>query len=287
MDSESQEAVSPEIVPPGEQSDTPSDTESATIEPPKDDKFASKFAALARKERLTVEREKALSEREKQLQEKAQLIEAEEQFRAEVKANPHKVLERYGITYDELTRYLLTDGMPQPEDKLTKVEQEIQQLKELREQEKREAEESRLKAEEEFVESTIQRYKEEIDTYIQENSSEYELIIANNAVNDVYEVCQEYFLQTGKVLAPAEAAKWVENHYLEEAEKLLKLNKIAARVKPEPQVATETKSNGAREQVTPKTLTNNQVLSDPISRPNQSMTREERLKAAVKHLRYL
>jgi len=73
---------------------------------------------------------------------------------------------------------------------------------------------------------------EEITGYVNENDS-YELIRANDAVDLVYQVIEDYHAQTGQVLNMKEAADHVESHLEEQAQKLFKLNKFKSRLAPE------------------------------------------------------
>jgi len=76
----------------------------------------------------------------------------------------------------------------------------------------------------------IQRgFKNEINEYVDSNLEKYELIKANEANELVYDVIEEHYNDSGRILDIEEAAQAVENYLEEEAEKLLKLGKLRSK----------------------------------------------------------
>lgn len=228
---------------------TASETESTQEQrPEQDDKFASKFAALSRKEKALRERESEIEARMAELE--ARLVPKEEEKKPELpldvrlKKNPLQTLEELGLPYEKLTELVLNDGqLPlemqmqlMKEEMDRKYQSEIEKLRsELTEKEKNKLKEQESRA--------VENYMAEISNFIESAKSEdgtakYELIQANDASDLIFEVVQEYYNENGRILSNEEAADYVESYLEEEAEKLFKLNKLKSKfgTKPEEEV---------------------------------------------------
>jgi len=72
-------------------------------------------------------------------------------------------------------------------------------------------------------------FQNEIESFVNSNGEEFELIKANDANDVVYEVIEEHYNETGKILDIKEAAQAVESYLEDEAEKLLKLGKLRSK----------------------------------------------------------
>ena len=146
--------------------------------------------------------------------------------------NVPKVLESLGLSLQDVIDHALNqaeaevlDKDDSPEGKIRKLEQKLQQF-ETKEQEKerlaREAEEKRVQQQ---IDETISTFKSEISSFIETNAETYELIAAQEATESVFEVIEENFNRTGKVMSIEEAATLVENYLEEEAKKILSRSK--------------------------------------------------------------
>lgn len=218
-------------------------------QPEQDDKFASKFAALSRKEKALRERESEIEARMAELE--ARLAPKEEEKKPELpldvrlKKNPLQTLEELGLPYDKLTELVLNDGqLPlemqmqlMKEEMDRKYQSEIEKLRsELTEKEK-----SKLKEQESRA---VENYMTEISNFVENAKSEdgtakYELIQANDASDLIFEVVQEYYNENGRILSNEEAADYVESYLEEEAEKLFKLNKLKSKFGTKPEEEAE------------------------------------------------
>ena len=69
----------------------------------------------------------------------------------------------------------------------------------------------------------------EIDAFVNSKPEQFELIQANEAKDVVYDVIEEHYNETGKILDIEEAAQAVESYLEEEAEKLLSLGKLRSK----------------------------------------------------------
>ena len=258
-------------------------TETATVEP---DKFASKFAALSRKEKALRDREAQIDARLAEIEAKAK--EQEEKFGKyaslgeRLQTEPIKVMEEEGLTYEQLTQMILNDGNPTPEMQIQRLRDEIEgkytnEVANLR-KELEEKEEAQKQAKHEEV---IENFMGEITEFVNKDE-QYEFIRANNAVNLVYSVIEEYHQETGRILSTKEAADQVESHLEEEAKKFVKLKKIQGMLKPsEPdQEPTEPKSTESS-----PTLSNTQSSQVPNS-AERKLSYEESLQEAAKLIKW-
>lgn len=249
------------------------------------DLFASKFAALSRREKALRQREKEMESRLADLESKLQASEApKEEPKVEevpleyrLRSNPLQTLEELGLNYQTLTELALNDGKLSPDMKLDLLRQDLEkkhqsEIEELRNQ----ILEDKRAREEEKYEQTINNFKAQISEVVS-TSPEFELIQANDAVDVVYDVIEQHYKDTGRILDTKEAAEQVENFLMEEAQKLLKLNKLAQR-----------KAEEVKPPVTKKatpTLTNSQAAQVP-HREEKLLSNEESLARAAQMIKW-
>jgi len=207
-------------------------------EPEKSDDFSRKFAALSRREKeiraKEAEYDKRIAELEERLNSFNQKSEPEPEpelpIEYRLKKNPLKALEEMGLSYDKLTELALNDGKLTPEMQMRLMREELEgdYKKKFEELENRLLEKE--KSDEQRRYDDIQRgFKNEIDEYVNSNLDKYELIQANEANDIIYDVIEEHYNDTGRILDIEEAAEAVENYLEEEAEKLLKLGKLRSK----------------------------------------------------------
>ena len=197
-----------------------------TAQPQDTEQFDSKFAALSR-------REKALREREAQLEQKYGNKQKEVPLEYKLKQNPLKALEEMGLSYDKLTELALNDGQLTPDMQMRLMRDEL----ESDYKNKFEALENRLnekeKADEESRYNSVkENFMGEIDYFVKNNKDSYEFVAHNEAKEVVYDVIEEHYNETGRILDIKDAVNAVESYLEEEAEKLFQLNKIKSRFEP-------------------------------------------------------
>lgn len=271
----------------------PATPETPTPAPPKEDPMGKRFAALSRRDKeLQAERETFKKEQEsfkneretfKSEQSKMQkLVEAV----ANAKGNPKALLDAAGVTYDELTRFILNDGKPDPDAKLTEIEKKIEQER----QERLDAEAARERREQEAAEKhiggMIDAYRKECDEFIKQNPDTYEAIIANNAYDLVFITIRDHFAERGEILSPESAAQIVEAEFDAQIAKTLSLKKVQSKLAPppaQPKESLKTKIEGPKTKPVVKTITAQHVApaAPPVS---GSLGKNERLKRAMEKL---
>jgi hypothetical protein len=214
--------------------------EEAPEEGSNQDQFASKFAALSRKEKALRERESEYESKFEEMERRLADYETRDQepevdWEDMLRNNPLKALEEAGLGYDKLTELALNDGKLTPDMQLAAMRQELendykQKFEELEDRlNQREQQEQDT-----YYDSIQQNFQDEIGNMVQQNPEKFELIAASEADGLVYDVIEEHYNETGRVLDIEEAADAVESYLEEEANKLMKLKKISNRLGIDP-----------------------------------------------------
>lgn len=184
-------------------------TEAPKPEEEKHEFLSPKFALLAKEQ-------KRLADERKRIQEDRKNPEFQEfleykKLKASAKSDPLTALEKLGLTYDELTDYVIS-GKHTKDPAIRTLEEKIAKMDAERvEREK--------KVQEELKEAQLNQFKSEIKEECLKASDELELVNIYQAHNLVYNVIQEYYDKTEKVMPIQEAAKKVEAYLEEESKK--------------------------------------------------------------------
>jgi DNA repair ATPase RecN len=256
----------------------PVEAAAPVVEAPKEeDNFAKRFAALSRKEKEI----RAAQEEAKALKDKYTDYETAKKL---AKVNPHEFLEKFGVTYEELTEYYI-NGRPKVDPKVQEIEERLATFQ-------KQAEEKEKKLQEEVRQSAIAKFRTEQESFVKSAGEKFELVNAAKAYDLVYQVTQEYFdANKDKVeniadamLSHEKAAEMVENHLEQELEKFSSTGKLKNKfgVKQDPKTETLAKIEQAKES---KTLTNSMTGS---ANPNTSrpLTREESIERAARLIKW-
>jgi len=262
------------------------------------DEFSSKFAALSRKEKeFRVEKEQWESQRSEYEAMKAELEQLKaasnnnndtnnEQVKEELpleyrlRRNPLETLKELGLDYSTLTDLAINDGKMSPEMQMKLMQEDLDskyekkfgsQIEELKAEIA-----AKEKAESEArVQNAVEEFNNKINDHITSNAEEYELISANKANNLVYDVIEQHYNDSGRMLDVKEAADAVESYLLDEAQKLMKLNKLSGlRKEAEP----VNKPDLFRQ--SPTTLSNVQSAQTPKLAERKLSNEESKAKAA-------
>lgn len=254
--------------------------------PQQSDDFSKKFAALSRKE-------KALRDRESEWQNKFQELEArlkeyetaqaapEEPTKPELpleyrlKKDPLGTLDELGLSYDKLTQLVVNDGKLPVEDQLNLLQEDISTkfMSKIEELETKLAEKEKMEAEAKMSEA-VNGFKSEINTFIESNSEDYELVNASSQQDLIYEVIEAHYEETGKIMDIKEAADAVEEHLLEEATKIAKLNKLSKILPKDESLEPEMKVQS------PPTLSNAHAATSSTVAEQRLSDEESKVKAA-------
>ena len=197
------------------------------------DQFASKFAALSRKEKALRDRESEyeskFEEMERRLAEyETNSQEPEVDWEHLLRNDPLGALEEAGLGYDKLTELALNDGRLTPDMQMSAMREEIERDYKRKFEDLEERLQAKEEAEvEEYYNNVQDNFQEEIGSFVSQN--DYELINASEANGLVYDVKEEHYNDTGRILDMKEAADAVESYLEDEAMKLMRLNKISSR----------------------------------------------------------
>src|SRR3990167_1076493 len=117
--------------------DAPVEPTSTTETPPPkvEDKFASKFAALSKKEKAIKERESLYSQKDKEYADKEKAYSQWENLRTNAKQNPWAVIKELGIDFNTISEQWMEENTATPESKeIRAIRAEIEALKQEKEE---------------------------------------------------------------------------------------------------------------------------------------------------------
>ena len=241
--------------------------------PKEDPDLSRRFAAIARRER-------ALQQREAQAKEQLESVQRFEAARKAARTNPIAFLQEAGLSFQEITDYVLNDNQPSPDA-------QIKALKEQIEQDKRDREALEAQRREQELNGTVQGFQRQIQSFVDSQGDTYELIRENGAYGTVFEVIEQYWNQNGQMLPVDVAAKHVEDYLEAQARRLLGLKRFAPKEAP-PAQTQETMSaptNAVGANPPPKTLTNDIVPSSGATQ-NRYLSDDESKREVAKLLRW-
>lgn len=256
----------------------------ATIEnkeaPKKDDNLSARFAALAKKERMIMDQTKRLKEMEERLKASEERVKKFEELN-----DPLEALKAKGWTYEDLTKRILNDNKPTPEEEVRGVRSEVERLrKELEEKERLSLEAQKQKTEEEAAQQ-VARFKESISDHIKQNAEKFELTSKYEMTEQVYQIIFDNFEKTQKLMTIDEAVNQMEAQLQKEAEEFMgtkyfqtmiaKFNEKQAQSQKQP----DSKPTTNQTQFGQKTLTNQVNSSAPSMLPPK--TENDRLQRAL------
>jgi hypothetical protein len=259
------------------------DTSTSEASPPaaapvKEPALSSQYAQLARKEKALRAQQLEL----KSQQAKIQAMEAEFKAKSaqtpaepdkskyitidELKANPWDVLQRTGLTYEQLTQQALSAPSPQEQQMVSEIQALKNELKALRtghDETRKAMEEQQTTAYKQAVSQIRSDVKKLVDS-----DANFEMTSATDSVSDVVELIEKTFKEDGVLLSVEEAAQAVEDHLLEEATRLAKLKKVQSRLSAAPATPSKPAQKQSPNPAAPvqtKTLSNNMGSSRPLS----------------------
>lgn len=207
-------------------------------EPVQDDKqLASRFAQLAKREkamRAQAQIQKAaLDKREADIKAREDAASKPQSpafdpkeyiSRNKLKENAFAILNEEGITYDQLTQQAIQSQQaknPLYDAKIEKLEAEIQRLSQASEKSNKtyeEAQQSQYKA-------AVEQIRKDVAALVKTDPN-YEVVRATGSINDVVELIEETYKETGEIMSIEAATEEVENYLIDEASKLSNIDKI-------------------------------------------------------------
>lgn len=262
------------------QSPVPVEAEKPPVEAPapevkkEDEPLSVRFAALTKREKQIQEREKAIKDQEAKFK-------SFELNKENVRKSPKEALESVGMTFEDFTKAYLDqlDG----KEHTPSVEDKVQELyARIEAKEKAELEQKEQAKKDAEVEA-IENFKAQVKDFVAADKEKFELINEAGLFDEVYNVIEEYFNETGELLTTEKAAEHVENHLFEEGQKLLKAKKFAPKAPEAPEVKKQDSAPLGT------TLTNKQTPSSAAqatTASNKLLSNEESLARAAALLKF-
>jgi hypothetical protein len=250
-----------------------------------EDKFSSRFAAMAKREREFLEKQEAWKkerdERDAHYKSQEEKYSKYESFQDKLNNDPLSTMAEYGWDYGKLTDKAL--GLAQEEADYD-PRKEIEALRnELKRRDTEAADKAAAAAKEEEDRRVQQENDKTLDSYrvqvreVVGDAAKYELISAHDATEDVLTLAIEYYKKYQEILAPEKAADMVEAELEAQARKFLALTKFKNQDSKESQ--SEKESLGYKAPTPSKTLSNeNTAGNNPLASESRYMTDEEQSK---------
>ena len=247
-----------------------------------DDQFSRKFAALSRREKEIRAKEAEYEHRMRELEGRLQELqnppeEPQAPIEERLRRNPFETLEELGLGYDKLTELALNDGQLTPEMQMRLMKDELEHGYKSKFEEL-EARLAQKEEEEEYnkYESIENNFKQEIESFVN-SKDEFELINANGASDLVYEVIEEHYNDTGRVLELDEAAQAVESYLEDELEKLMSLGKVKSKFSPRQEQVFKRQ---------PSPTLSNAHSAQAYQRADRPLSNEQSVKEAAKLIKW-
>lgn len=236
--------------------------------PPKPDRIAPNLSVLVRKEQAILKQKQAMAQERAQIQ--AQMAEAQkwreereawQRQQQEFRLNPHKLLEHYGLSFDQLQSFYMNDGKPTPDMHVQAIKSEVEALKAQRLKEEQERQKAQQQAQEAHMKQVETQLRGSIGDFVQKNAETYELIAANGADQVIYDIMEEHYNRTGQLLTIKQSADMLEEHLTEQFKKLQQAKKFQKPPAQEGTTPAAASSPPKSAQPTTSTLTNKSTAS--------------------------
>lgn len=251
----------------------------------------SRFAALSRKEKAILEKEKALKEQNARIGEIEELL-------GNAKENPMSLLEKAGISFDDLVQQQL--GIAKEEEKADDPNEKYKMLEnKLEEMEKRLADEKE-QAKSQAEEQAIDDFKYQISSHIEDNASEFEIINHLGEQELVFNLIEQHYNDTDEILEVGKACRMIEDQLFETfkgaAEKIGKLRgliptaqepELGEKVEEKAEIKPAQESIHERQKMRARTLSNKNVASTSLPKKGYGIgDRDQSIAEAAKLIKW-
>jgi len=250
-------------------------------EPAPEKPRADRFALLARKEQDLLRKQQAVRQQQAQLARQAEELRAFEQAKKQALLNPLDALKQLGLTYEQITEFVLNDNKPTPNAEVMSVRQELEEFKRAQREEQEKLLEQQREMQTREQQAIIESFREEVGEYVSQHAETYELTNLYGGANLVSDVIEEHFKQSGKLLTIPEAAKLVEEHYEELARKAQQTKKFA--VTQQKVASTQAQTAAPAPRMGP-TLSNDLSANVAAGVPKSPRSDADRIAAALARL---
>jgi len=241
--------------------------EAAALQP-KPAEGSNRFAFLAKKEAAIVRQRhelkaqmEALANQRSEVEKLRAEIEQVKGRKASYRSNPLAALEDAGLSYKELTDFILNNNTVSTESQIKALQDKISEVENARQRDHQEREEAAKRQAAEREVAVISEFKNEISNFISAKKDEYELTNLYDSSDLVYDTVEAYFEKTNKVLSIPEACELVEKYLEKQVEKSLQTKKLGQRFQKPAEQPIENKDPSAPR----RTLSNQNYTSSTPS----------------------
>jgi hypothetical protein len=236
---------------------------------------------LARKEQDLLRKQQAVRQQQAQLARQAEELRAFEQAKKQALLNPLDAIKQLGLTYEQITEFVLNDNKPTPNAEVMSVRQELEEFKRAQREEQEKLLEQTREMQTREQQAIIESFREEVGEYVSQHVETYELTNLYGGANLVSDVIEEHFKQSGKLLTIPEAAKLVEEHYEDLARKAQQTKKFA--VTQQKVASTQAQTAAPAPRMGP-TLSNDLSANVAAGVPKSPRSDADRIAAALARL---
>lgn len=245
------------------------------IDPPKES-ISAMLSAVAKEKKRALTMSKAAKDAQSLLEQRETKIKELESKYSYKPKDPIEALQRAGFTYEEATDFILNGKKPTPEILHKSLEEKIQNIVTSQEARDKERADNEIKRAKEQEQKVIDDFKIGITEFAKSKEDEYEYLNKNEAYELVFGTIEQFYETHKRVLDKAEACKMVEDYLEGEVDKNAQAKKFKTKYKITD--ATDEKKE-SKEDVTPKTLSNNMTSSAPSYLP--AKTENDRIQRAL------
>jgi len=281
--SESAPAAAPEVPAATEPTTEAAPETAAAPERPR----ADRFAVLARKEQEVFRKQQAVRAQQAEIARQAEEIRAFQMAKQQALSNPLEALKQLGLTYEDITKFVLNDNQPTPELETASLRREIEEVKRQTQEDRERLVKEQREATLREQQSIIAAFREEVADYVGQHAETYELTNLYKGESLVSDVIEEHYneqiragVRNPKLLTIPEAAKQVEEYFEAEVRKAQATKKFAA---TQQQVASPQVGSQAPAPKMGPTLSNN-LSASVTAGPQRPRTEAERIAAALARL---
>jgi DNA-binding transcriptional MerR regulator len=257
-------------------------------EPAPEKPRADRFALLARKEQDLLRKQQAVKQQQQILAQQAEQLRAFEQAKKQALLNPLDALKQLGLTYEQITEFVLNDNKPTPNAEVMSVRQELEEFKRAQREEQQRLLEEQREMQTQEQQAIIETFREEVGEYVSQHAETYELTNLYGGASLVSDVIEEHYNEqrrrgvgAPKLLTIPEAAKLVEEHYEELARKAQQTKKFA--VTQQKVASTQAQATTAAPRIGP-TLSNDLSANVAAGVPKSPRSDADRIAAALARL---
>lgn len=257
--------------------------------PQEKDQFAEKLELLSRKERAIFRERQRVDEERKAIAVERAEYEKFKALKQGAKRNPLDYLSEAGLSYDELTQFVLNGGKSTEKDELAALRDHFDNYRKEQEDKEKKQSDEKAQAQAQAELEAIEGFKSDITQFIEDNKQTYELSSLRDATEDIFSTINDQYTarlnewnDKGRIGRPPspmsikEAADVVEDFYEKEVIRLTEADKLRTKLglkreAPQDPAAPQTPKPAS------KTLTNNMASTAasviPAKNDNDRMQR--------------